>query len=131
MRYPRQRERWWGPTEYPATFVEHDLTPGAFCTYFMTGPEGDTPHGWWRVTDVDAPHGFSVEDGFGDEPGNDNGMPLTRMTVRLADRSGGGTGMTIVSTFASAEAMAQLVEMVMEEGMTLAMGQIDAILAEG
>ena len=32
-----------------------------------------------------------MEDGFGDEPGNDNGMPLTTMRVRLADRSGGGT----------------------------------------
>jgi uncharacterized protein YndB with AHSA1/START domain len=127
---PRQLERWWGPPVYPATFVDHDLTPGAYCTYFMTGPEGDTPHGWWRVTAVDAPHGFSAEDGFGDEPGNDNGMPLTKMTVRLSDRSGGGTRMTIMSTFASAEAMAQLVEMGMEEGMQLAMGQIDAILHE-
>ncbi|MFN8027700.1 MAG: SRPBCC domain-containing protein [Acidimicrobiia bacterium] len=128
---PRQLERWWGPPVYPATFVEHDLTPGKFCTYYMTGPEGDTPHGWWRVVSVEPPHGFEIEDGFGDEPGNDNGMPLTRMRVRLADRSGGGTRMTVTSTFPSAEAMAQLVEMGMEEGMLLAAGQIDAILAEG
>ena len=128
---PRQLERVWGPPSHPATFVEHDLTPGKFCTYYMTGPEGDTPHGWWRVVAVEPPHGFEIEDGFGDEPGNDNGMPLTKMRVRLADRSGGGTRMTVTSTFPSAEAMAQLVEMGMEEGMRLAAGQIDAILAEG
>ncbi len=23
---PRQLERWWGPPEYPATVVDHDLT---------------------------------------------------------------------------------------------------------
>ena len=25
---PRLLERWWGPPTYPATFDEHDLTPG-------------------------------------------------------------------------------------------------------
>ena len=25
---PRQLERWWGPPSFPATFVEHDLSPG-------------------------------------------------------------------------------------------------------
>ena len=25
---PRKLERWWGPPTYPATFVDHDLTPG-------------------------------------------------------------------------------------------------------
>ena len=24
---PRQLERWWGPPSYPATFVDHDLSP--------------------------------------------------------------------------------------------------------
>jgi hypothetical protein len=38
--------------------------------------------------------------------------------------------MVIETTFPSAEAMQQLTEMGMEEGMTLAMGQIDALLAE-
>src|SRR3546814_16332457 len=41
---PRQLEGWWGPPTYPATVVEHDLTPGGRVTYFMTGPEGDEHH---------------------------------------------------------------------------------------
>ena len=52
---PRQLERWWGPPTYPATVVGHDLTPGGSVTYFMTGPEGETHHGWWRVSAVEAP----------------------------------------------------------------------------
>ena len=56
-------------------------------------------------------------------------MPTTRMELELTERPGGGTTMTVVSTFASADAMAQLVEMGMEEGMREAMGQIDAVLA--
>src|SRR5688572_8313393 len=76
---PRRLERWWGPPEWPATFVDHDLTPGGFVTYFMTGPDGDKAHGWWRVLAVDAPCRLEVDDGFGDEPGNAGDMPLTRM----------------------------------------------------
>jgi len=53
------------------------------------------------------------------------------MRVRLADRSGGGTRMTVTSTFASTESMAKVLEMGMEEGMRQAAGQIDAILEEG
>jgi len=56
-------------------------------------------------------------------------MPSNRMVVDIADREGGGVTMTVTSTFASLEAMEQLIAMGMEEGMTLAMGQIDAILA--
>jgi uncharacterized protein YndB with AHSA1/START domain len=128
---PRQLERWWGPPVYPATFVTHDLTPGAFCTYFMTGPEGDRPHGWWRVLVVDPPHSLEVEDGFGDDPGNAGDLPLMRMRVVLAEGDGGGTLMTVTSTFASLAAMQQVLEMGMEEGIREAAGQIDAILAGG
>ena len=38
---PRQLEKVWGPPTYPATVVDHDLTPGGRMTYFMTGPDGD------------------------------------------------------------------------------------------
>ena len=30
---PRQLERWWGPPNYPATVVDHDLTIGGRVTY--------------------------------------------------------------------------------------------------
>jgi uncharacterized protein YndB with AHSA1/START domain len=126
---PRQLERWWGPPTWPATFVQHDLTPGSFASYFMTGPDGEKAHGWWRVLSVEPPRTLEVEDGFGEVPGNDAGMPTGRMRVTLAERDGGGTRMTIVSTFPSAEAMDQLLAMGQEEGMKEALGQIDAILA--
>ena len=82
------------------------------------------------MLDVDAPKRFTVEDGFADATGHPNpDMPTTRLELQFAPRSGGGTTMTVVSTFASAEAMKQVLEMGMEEGMRLAMGQIDGILA--
>lgn len=128
---PRQLERWWGPPTYPATFVDHDLVAGGSVTYYMTGPEGDQPWGWWRIISVDPPTRLEFEDGFSDENGNPNlEMPTIRMVVTLAGRADGGTRMTIEDTFTSLQAMEQLIEMGMEEGMALAMGQIDDLLAE-
>ncbi|MDP9072372.1 MAG: SRPBCC domain-containing protein [Actinomycetota bacterium] len=126
---PRQLERWWGPPTYPATVLDHNLTPGGSVTYLMTGPDGDQPRGWWRVLAVDAPHRLEFEDGFADDAGELNpDMPTTNTRVTLNDLPNRGTRMTIETTFPSAEAMEQLVSMGMEEGMVSAMGQIDEVL---
>ena len=128
---PRLLERWWGPPTYPATFVDHDLSPGGSVTYYMTGPEGDKHHGWWRVLTVEAPRGFTLEDGFADDSGEPNPeMPTLSVGVVLSAASGGGALMTIETTFPSLQAMNELAEMGMEEGMTAAMGQMDDILRE-
>lgn len=127
---PRQLERIWGPPTWPATVLDHDLRPGGRVTYVMTGPDGEKSAGYWDVLEVDAPRRFVVEDGFADanlEPNPE--MPTTRMELELTERAGGGTTMTIVSTFSSTEAMAQMIEMGMEDGMREAMSQIDEVLA--
>lgn len=125
---PRQLERWWGPPTYPATVVEHDLSPGGLVTYYMTGPEGQ-PRGYWKVLSVDAPKSFEVDDGFADEDGRPNlDMPTTHMRVELEPTPGGGTRMVMISTFDTAEALAEMVEMGATEGITQAVNQIDGLL---
>lgn len=126
---PRQLERWWGPPTYPATVIDHELVPEGTVTYFMTGPEGDRPRGWWRVLAVDPPHSLEIQDGFADDTGTpDSEMPSTTMRVVLSEE-GGITQVVITSTFPSVEAMEQLVEMGMEQGLREAMAQMDEILA--
>lgn len=126
---PRLLERWWGPPTHPATVVDHDLVPGGTVTYFMTGPEGEQYHGWWRVIAVIAPRSLEIEDGFSDGDGVANPeMPITVMRMQLDELSGGRTRMTIETTFPSLEQMDQLVAMGMEEGLQAALGQMDALL---
>ena len=125
---PRQLERWWGPPTYPATVVDHDLTPGGKVSYFMTGPEGDEHHGWWRVVAVDAPHRLEFEDGFADDTGTPNpDLPVTVTRVSLTEKAG-RTQMAIETTFPSLEAMEQVISMGAEEGMKAALDQIDGLL---
>jgi uncharacterized protein YndB with AHSA1/START domain len=126
---PRKLERWWGPPGYPATFERHDLTPGGEATYLMTGPDGDTSRGMWRVTAVDEPTSLEFTDAFADgdwAPVAD--MPTHSVRVELTERDG-GTRMEMRSTFESREDMDQLVGMGMVEGLRQAVGQADALLA--
>jgi uncharacterized protein YndB with AHSA1/START domain len=127
---PRRLERWWGPPTHPATVVEHDLRPGGAVTYFMTGPEGDVHGGWWRIRAVEEARRIALEDGFGASPDEAApSMPTMEIEVSLAERPGGGTTMRIETTFPSAEAMEQLIDMGMEQGLEAALGQIDPLLA--
>jgi uncharacterized protein YndB with AHSA1/START domain len=125
---PLLLERWWGPPTWPASFVEHDLTPGGRSHYFMTGPDGEQAHGWWQVVAVDRPRSLQFEDGFADENGApDPDLPTTTGRVEL-EETADGTRMTVTSTFGSTEQMEQLASMGLVEGMTSAMGQMDALL---
>lgn len=126
---PRKLEKWWGPPGFPATVVDHDLTPGGRITYYMTGPDGVKYHGYMAVLSVTAPHDLQVEDGFADDTGAPNpAMPTNTTTVRV-EADGDGTRMTLVTQYASAEDMATLVGMGMVEGITAALGQVDALVA--
>ena len=126
---PRQLERWWGPPTYPATFVDHEFEPGGTVTYYMTGPEGERYHGWWRVSAVEAPHRLEFDDGFADDDAVPNpDLPVTTTRVSLGTSSEGGTTMTSTTSFPSLAAMEQMAEMGMEEGMRAAMSQMDDIL---
>jgi uncharacterized protein YndB with AHSA1/START domain len=129
---PRQLERWWGPPTYPATFTKHDLTPGSRVQYHMTGPEGDQPKGYWDVLETDPPRSLVVRDGFANDDGTPNlDFPTGEMRVRIEEIGDGRSRMSIESLFPSTEAMEQVLAMGMEEGLKEAVGQIDAILAEG
>ena len=126
---PRQLEKVWGPPTYPATVVDHKLTPGSRTTYFMTGPEGDKHAGYWDITAVDEPTSFAFLDGFADAELNPNpDMPVSSNTYTFTEHNG-GTRAVYVATFASAEALQQVLDMGVVEGSTLAINQIDGLIA--
>jgi uncharacterized protein YndB with AHSA1/START domain len=128
---PRKLERWWGPPTYPATFNTHDLRPGGRMDYHMTGPDGDQPRGFWQVVEVEAPSHIVIRDGFANADGTPNtDMPLGTMRVSITDIGSGRTRMSIENIFPDTASMEQLLAMGQEEGMTEAVNQIDAILAE-
>lgn len=127
---PRQLEKFWGPVDWPATFTRHDMYPGGRSHFFMTGPDGEHSAGVWEFLAVDPGHSFEVRDAFADEAGNENlDMPSMRMTFQF-EAQGDGSRLITTTTFGSVEQLEQLLGMGMEEGMTSAMSQIDAVVAD-
>ena len=105
---PRLLERWWGPPTHPATVERHDLAVGGAVSYFMTGPDGERTHGWWRVTSVDPPRSLEFTDGWADRDGTPNPeAPTTAVRMRLTEHDG-GTRMELRFVFESGEHMEQL-----------------------
>jgi uncharacterized protein YndB with AHSA1/START domain len=126
---PRLLERFWGPEQWPATFTRHDMAVGGQSRYHMTGPDGTQSAGWFRFVALEPGRRFEVVDGFGDPDAPVEGMPTMHMVFTF-ESTPTGSRQTTVTTFPSLEAMEQLVQMGMMEGMKSAMGQIDAVLAD-
>jgi uncharacterized protein YndB with AHSA1/START domain len=105
--------------------------PGGRVEYHMTGPDGDQPKGYWDVVEVDPPRWLVFRDGFANDDGSPNTeLPQMEGRVTIEPIGSRRTRMTMLSVFASTEAMEQVLAMGAEEGLMQAVGQIDAILAE-
>ncbi len=125
----RQLEQVWGPPTYPATFVDHELTPGTTSTYYMTSPEGDRFYGVWQITGVNAPDGFTFDDAFSDETFAVNAdLPVSHAEFAF-DETDAGTRAVFTTTYASADDLQKVLDMGMEEGARESINQIDAFLA--
>jgi uncharacterized protein YndB with AHSA1/START domain len=126
---PRKLERWWGSPTFPATFTQHDFVIGGESRYLMTGPQGETSRGWWRIDAIDRPCRLDFANGqAGDDGEPVPGVEPTSAHVIL-EAVGGGTRMTAVTHFIDVGQMEMFLGMGMPEGMALAIGQIDGLLS--
>jgi uncharacterized protein YndB with AHSA1/START domain len=118
-----------GPAGLSATVEEHDLVAGGEVTYFMTGPDGETSRGWWRVTAVDPPRSLDFTDGFAAADGRPEAtLPIHRVRVRLTEQAG-RMRMVLRFDFESLEDMEHLERLGAFEGIPQSVGQMDAVLA--
>ena len=94
----------------------------------MTGPEGQTSRGWWRVTSVDPPTSLEFTDGYANRDGTPNAdLPTTAVKVRLTEQNG-GTRMRLRFVFESRRHMDQVERQGAFEVFPQSVGQMDALL---
>ncbi len=129
---PRKLERWWGPPGYPATFTRHEFQPGGQSRYYMTGPQGDKHFGWWRGHRrcSEDPRHLAFANGFA----GDDGEPVPGLApaggIVEIEATPRGTRMLVRTKFVDVEQMERMLGMGMQEGMGMAIGQIDGLLRE-
>jgi uncharacterized protein YndB with AHSA1/START domain len=125
---PRKLERWWGPPTFPATFSRHDFVVGGESRYYITGPAGEKPHGWWLIKAIDKPRRLDFANGLA----GDDGEPVPGVEPMPAyvtfEPHEAGTRMTAVTQFVDVDQMEKMLGMGMQEGMTQAISQIDDLL---
>jgi len=83
----------------------------------------------WAITTVEEPGGFTFDDGFAHldfTPNTD--LPVSQNVYRFAAHDS-GTRATYVGTFATAEALQQVLDMGVVEGASGAINQIDELIA--
>jgi uncharacterized protein YndB with AHSA1/START domain len=128
---PRQLQRWWGPSTHASTVDSFNLLAGGRVEYHMTGPDGDQPKGYWDIVEADAPRRLVYQDSFRNEDGSLNtAFPVIEGQVTIEEVGTDRTRMSIRIIFPNVQAMEQELAMGMEDGLTQAVGQIDALLAE-
>lgn len=127
---PRQIEKFWGPENWPATFTRHDVCPGGLSHYYMTSPEGERSHGYWKFLAVDEHRSFEIQDGFADEHGHPNPEFPTVRVIFAFEEDDDGSRLVTTTHFTSVEELEQLLGMGMEEGLLSAMSQIDDVLTD-
>nr|WP_235735510.1 SRPBCC domain-containing protein [Nocardioides alcanivorans] len=92
-------------------------------------PGGEKYPGLWDIKTVDEPAGFTFEDAFADQDFNVvPDLPVSQNTYAFVAH-GGGTRATFLTTYATVEALQQVLDMGVVEGATSAINQIDAFLA--
>jgi uncharacterized protein YndB with AHSA1/START domain len=125
---PRKLEQWWGPPTYPATFTRHDFVVGGESRYHMTGPSGEVHRGYWRMRAIVKLVQIEFANGFS----GDDGEPIAEMSpatgYAIFEATDSGTRMTVLTQFVDLAQMEMMIGMGMAEGMTQAIGQIDALL---
>ena len=127
---PAQLERFWGPPGWPATFTRFEFEPGGRAQYAMSSPQGEKSRGTWEFIAIDEGRSFEVLDAFADENGEPmEQFPAMRMIFSF-ETTPGGSRLTNITYFTSAEALEQVVAMGAVEGSRLAMGQLDAVVQD-
>ena len=126
---PRKLERWWGPPSWPATFTRHDFVVGGESRYHMTGPDGETHSGYWRMQVIDKPNRIDFANGLAGPDGEPMPeIPPMSGCVRFEAIGSAHEDDRGLALFDLAQ-MEMMLGMGMAEGMTQAIGQIDELLA--
>lgn len=127
---PRKLERWWGPPGWPATYTRHDFEVGGQARYYMTSPAGERHYGWLRFDLIDGPRRLEFANGLAGQDGEPvPGLAPAGGIVEI-EPAATVTRMLVRTSFVDVAQMERMLGMGMQEGMGMALGQIDELLGE-
>lgn len=132
---PALLAQWWGPRGWETEIKHMDFSDGGYWHYGMrcTDIEQSDWYGkasWGRATykNITPQESFEYTDAFCDENGKIAGdMPVARTIVELTE-SEGATTVTSTTVYETTEALAQVLEMGMREGLTQTWDKLEELV---
>lgn len=123
-------DRWFAPKPLTTKTKSMDFRAGGHWHYAMIDPNGQE---YWGRTDYQTIRpidGYTALDGFTDATGVVNpDMPRSQWNVTFSDK-GQHTLVENIVTYASAEALQQVIDMGMKDGLTSTLERLDELLKE-
>jgi len=129
--------RWWGPRGWETIIKRLEFEEGGTWHYGMKCVDesqkdwfGKTSWGRFTYASIRPEDSFEYTDVFCDEDGNAMpDMPTSHTVVTLVEKDG-KTTVTSRTAYASAEALSQVLEMGMKEGLTQTLDRLEEVLLE-
>lgn len=121
-------DQWWGPEPWKAVTKFMNFAEGGHWLYAMVGPDGTTHWARMNYKVIVSHQRIEGEDGFCDENGILNpAFPVNQWTNTFSE-SGDHTTVEHKLTFETLEALQVIVDMGFEEGMSIGLDQLEALL---
>ena len=123
-------DQWWAPKPWLSKTKSMDFKVGGRRIYAMVGPEGEEHWALADFTSISPISNFQFLDAFCDENGNLNiEMPRSSWDVAFIDQNE-TTLVVITIQHENLADLEQLIEMGFKEGFTMALDNLDEVLAK-
>lgn len=126
---PELLDQWWAPRPYQTVTKSMDFREGGSWLYAMVSPEGEKH--WCRADyiRIEPKKFFSALDAFCDEQGNLNtDFPRSQWSNTFSGTES-LTTVSIVIQYKELEDLEKIIELGFKEGFTMALGNLDKMLA--
>ncbi|MEO9964832.1 MAG: SRPBCC domain-containing protein [Reichenbachiella sp.] len=121
-------DRWWAPEPWKSITKSMIFKEGGSRLYCMQGPNGEAHWGITEYSKILPQNSFEAKDAFCDENGQINAeIPSSQWRVEFS-KVDDGTLVSAMNTFASKEAMEQLVAMGVKEGTVAVHKNLDQLI---
>lgn len=122
-------DQWWAPKPWQARTKSMDFREGGHWLYAMVGPAGEEHWGKTNYLTIQPQRRYTAQDSFVDANGAINPqMPTSTMDVSFAENAG-KTRVTSQVSYADLAQLEAVLQMGMQEGLTMAMEGLDELLA--
>jgi uncharacterized protein YndB with AHSA1/START domain len=123
-------DQWWAPSPWKTETVRMDFRVGGHWLYAMSGPDGEQHFGRMDFIEIEPGRRYKSDDAFTDETGTPiESLPRQVFDTTLHEDAPGQTRVVTVVAYASLADLEKIVAMGMQEGVSMAHDQLEALLA--